>query len=115
MDKIKVSKQELLEKIIVNRNNHREKFLRAQEGYRKEVIEELDIMLTDARNGKNIRRSVELPEPQDHTDDYNRVVQMLKMSQEAIIEIDARQFEMYVRDNWGWKEIFHETNLRYIK
>jgi hypothetical protein len=72
---------------LANRDSHRHLFLKAQEGYRKLVIEELDRMLADAKAGRPIRRSISLTEPSDHTKDYDRVIAMLEMSvDDTVIE-----------------------------
>lgn len=113
MNTVKVKRLELLDKIRGNRTKHRELFLKAQEGYRELVITELDRMLKDARDGKRIRRTISMPEPQDHTDDYDRVISMLEMSLDEIVEIHANEFDMYVRDRWGWKQIADLTNIAY--
>lgn len=113
MDTIKVRTNELLEKMTVNRKAHRELFLKAQEGYRKDVIAELDKMLADVRSGKEIRRVITLPVPEDHTDDYDCVITMLQMCTEPIIEICQSDFQMYVMDNWSWKRQSLATNSFY--
>jgi hypothetical protein len=73
MNDVKVKREELPSKARANRDAHRSLFLLAQEGYRKLVIEELDKMLSDARAGLPIKRSVSLTEPSDHTKDYDRI------------------------------------------
>lgn len=113
MRTVKVIRAELLEKLTTNRNNHRNLFLKAQEGYRKAVIEELDRMLEEARSGKPIRRAITLPEPQDHTSEYDRAIQMLTMSVDAHIEIGSEEFDMFVMDNWSWKAMAMASNSRY--
>jgi hypothetical protein len=110
MNYVKVHKAELLEKVKHNREAHRDLFLKAQEGYRIAVIEELDRMLADAKAGKPIRRAISLPEPVDHTSDYNRVTAMLEMSAEDIVQLSADQFDQYVLDNWNWRKFALETN-----
>lgn len=115
MHDVKVSKLKLLETVQLNRQSHREQFLKAQEGYREEVIAELDKMLEDARKGKSFRTSIALPAPQDHTEDYNRIIAMLEMSVDDVIELDATTFDQYVLDNWHWKGAVSSTNSRYIK
>jgi hypothetical protein len=82
MNTVKVKREELLTKVRTNREAHQSLFLKAQEGYRKLVIEELDKMLADAKAGLPIRRSVTLTEPSNHTKDYDRVITMLEMSVE---------------------------------
>ena len=113
MHSVKVSRIELLAKIKANREGHRDLFLKAQEGYRLDVIAELEQHLRDARERKKISRSLSLPEPQDHTEDYDSVIAMLEMSVEDIIELDAASFQQYVLDKWSWKRAVDLTNIAY--
>lgn len=110
MNTVKVKRQELLTKVRANRDAHRELFLKAQEGYRKLIIEELDRMLAEAKAGRRISRSINLAEPLDHTSDYDRVIMMLEMSVDDTIVLDATQFDQYVRDHWAWS---HQANTIY--
>jgi hypothetical protein len=113
MSKVTVKKAELLAAIRKNRDTHNTTFLSAQEGYRAQAIEELDRMLKDAREGKKIRRSVELVEPEEHTRDYDRVIRMLEMSTAEEIMITEKQFSQYVLDEWGWMHAFAQSTSRY--
>jgi hypothetical protein len=102
MNQVKVKRQDLLTKVRANREAHRSMFLKAQEGYRKLIIEELDRMLVEAKAGRRISRSINLAEPTDHTSDYDRVVMMLEMSVDDTIVLSASEFDQYVRDVWTW-------------
>lgn len=113
MSKVTVVKEELLNSMRDNRNKHREVFLKAQVGYRTAAIEELDRMLAEAREGKRIRRVVELVEPQEHTKDYDRVIKMLEMSTADEVVITEQQFSQYVLDEWGWMQQFVGSTARY--
>lgn len=113
MDTVKVDRKGLLMKLEVNRDNHRALFLKAQEGYRKIVIEELDKSLRDAREGRNIRTMIALQAPQDHTDDYDNVIEMLKMSVDTTVEIAAHDFQCYVMDKWQWAATANFLNSTY--
>jgi hypothetical protein len=106
METTKIEKAKLLEKLLVNRNAHRAIFLKAQVGYRKTVIRQLDKMLKLARTGKPIRLQVHIavPAPIDQTGDYDRVIAMLRWTQDKVIELDATEFSNYVLDNWRWSE-----------
>src|SRR5215471_11235331 len=110
MNQVKVKRADLLAKIRANRDAHWALFLKAQEGYRKLVIEELDRMLADAKAGRPIRRSISLAEPADHTDDYERILAMLEMSVDDTIMLDAQEFNQYVLDNWEWSRLASYTN-----
>jgi hypothetical protein len=113
--KVTVKKAELLAAIRKNRDGHRATFEVAQKGYRAAVIEELDRMLTDAREGRRIRRSIELVEPQDHTKDYDRVIRMLEMSTADEISVTEMQFNQFVLDEWGWTRTFVDSTSRYAQ
>ena len=114
MNEVKVKREELLAKLKSNRAEHRDLFLKAQDGYRKAVIEELDRMLADTRSGKQIRRHLSLPEPMDHTDDYDNIICMMEMSVDPIIELDQHDFKRYVMDDWEWKLSDRATNAMYV-
>src|SRR5215831_19292135 len=113
MNTVTVKREELLTKVRTNREAHRTLFLKAQEGYRKLVIEELDRMLADARQGRPIQRSVTLTEPSNHIKDYDRIITMLEMSVDDTIVLDANTFDCYVMDNWQWSRFALHTNTAY--
>jgi hypothetical protein len=113
MNSVTVRRDELTKKIQTNRDAHRELFLKAQEGYRKLVIEELDRILADAKAGRQISRSINLAEPVDHTADYDRILAMLKMSVDDTISLSAQEFNQYVLDNWEWSRLASYTNQSY--
>lgn len=113
MRDVTVKRDELLTKLKANRDNHRELFLKAQEGYRKQVIEELEKQLEDARNGLSITRGIMLPDPVDHTDDYNTIITMVEMSVDDEIDLDTHSFNCYVMDKWEWSAMASEINTTY--
>lgn len=113
MNTVKVRKDELLAKLKSNRESHRALFLEAQEGYRDLVIAELDKSLQDAREGREIRTYIRMDAPQDHTDDYDNVIEMLKMSVDDTIELKAIEFQCYVMDKWQWAQAAFVANSAY--
>lgn len=114
MDVIKVEKTKLLDTVRTNMENHRAIFEKALEGYRKQVIAELESMLEEAKAGKRIRRSVNLIEPMDQTKDYKRIVTALEMSTDEIIELNEHEFAQYVMDDWNWKNQFATSTMTYL-
>lgn len=113
MNSIKVKKVDLLAKLQANREAHRGIFLKAQEGYRKAVVAELEKMLEDTRAGRRIQRHISLVEPMDQTRDYDRAISMLSMSVETEIDIDEGEFAQYVLDDWSWKQQFATSTMSY--
>lgn len=114
MDTVTVPRDELLEKLRHNRGNHRVIFEKALEGWHQKVTEKLEEMVVDARAGRRYETVVGLPRPEDHTDEYDLVIEMLEMSVGDTIEIDQRQYRQFVRDDWGWKPDFLASTSRYV-
>lgn len=114
MQNVTVKRDDLLSKVRTNRDAHRDLFLKAQVGYRAAVIAELDKMLAEARDNKPIRRAIQLPEPIDRTQDYDRVIAMLEMSADKEVILQAHEFDQYVLDNWQWKAMAAFTNSSYL-
>lgn len=113
MQKIKVKKAELLEVLEKNRNAHNGIFREAQDGFRKLVIAELEKRLELARKGKKFDLYMRLPEPEDHTRDYERIISMLKMDLNDTVELSETDYSQYVLDDWEWKRQFLGTNRAY--
>ncbi len=109
MRTVKIDKDDFIGRVSVNRDNHRAVFEKALDGYQRRMIEELERRLRAVRRGRAIDQYFRLPEPEDHTDDYDRVLTMAKMSVEDVIELTADDFAMYVMDQWHWKQTFTET------
>lgn len=101
MENVRVSKKELLEKVMQNRNQHAELFKKAQEGFVRRWTEEMHDMMKAAENG-DVRLYVGLTPPSDHTAEYNRAIRMLEMSQDDTIEIDTETFAQLVMNEWQW-------------
>lgn len=108
-----VKKDELLERIRANRATHRQIFEEAIEGYRTAAVQALNEKIDEVKSGRIVSILVKLPVPEDHTDEYDRVIDMLEMDQRDEIELDEYTFAQYVRDDWGWKDHFVTTNSRY--
>ena len=115
MDEVKIRKGELLEAVRRNRETHRDLFLKAQEGFRNTVIAELDSRLDKARRNQPFSAVLNLPEPQDHTADYDRVIRMIEMSVDDEVVLQAHEFDQYVMDNWSWARAVRSLNASYVK
>ena len=110
---IRVRKHELLDKLKVNREAHRDVFLKAQEGYRKKAIEELEEALVRARTDNAAQVRVFLPWPEDHTKDYDHIIAMVEMSIDDLFELNQNDFARYVLDDWEWKAQFTQSVMAY--
>lgn len=113
MQTVKVSRNELLKSITTNRATHHTEYVEAEAGYRDAAIKQMAQNLKDAQDGKDIQRHLQLPQPDDHTEDYDREIKMLQMSVDDVIELTVHDFDRYVMDNWEWKQAVTATNMFY--
>ncbi len=113
MRTVKVNKLEFIERVTVNRDAHRRIFKRALKGYERRLLSELEQRIDDVSAGRQIDRYIGLPEPADHTADYDRILGMAEMSVDDVIELDANDFARFVMDQWDWKQDFIDTASLY--
>lgn len=113
MKTVTVSKAEFIERVRANRDKHRSTFDKAQDGYRTFLIKELEQRLDEAQRGLKVDRFIRLEEPEDHTDDYDQILEMAAMSVDDTIEVSQQEFAWYVLDRWSWKQQWVATNSTY--
>lgn len=112
LNKITVDKADLIERLKANRDAHRAEYDAACEVYRERCIAEIEHMLADARAGV-IRRNLTLPIPEEHTEDYDRAIDMLEWAQSDTIELNQQEFATLVRNQWGWLSSFAANTSSY--
>lgn len=114
MRNVTVDRDDFLVQVMANQQAHREVFEEALGGFQKRLHRELDQRIRDLKAGRQINQYIGLPEPEDHTDDYDRVIMMARMSLDDTITLSEDEFAMYVMDQWRWKQDFAESTLRYL-
>ncbi len=103
----------LLARVEENLTNHRQRFEEAVEGYKLKTIEILEDHIERILNNAPERVVVALDWPEDHSSDYERVIEQLKWSKDAVLELNEQEFAMYVLDQWGWQAGFSKTYAMY--
>ena len=115
MNDVQMDKTALVERIQKNRDEHRGIFEKAIDGYRDAAAEFFAEQLDKAKAGKPFVTYFQEPVPEDHTSDYDAVLDMLEMDKRSTITLSSSHFRQYVRDEWGWKSEFLATSQNYIK
>lgn len=110
MQNVKISKDRLRKVVQENRDNHRKQFEEALDDYKKALESYLSEKIEDIRKGVLIDHYISLPQPQDHTDAYDQILEMLDMSVDKEITLTFGEFKQYVRDDWGWKGEFETSS-----
>ena len=115
LDRIRVDKDDLIGTIETNLAGHRTLFLEAMEGYKRKAIMMLEVHIERIKENAPERVMVSLPMPEDHSDDYERALEMLRWSLDDELWLDAHQFDCYVRDQWGWRDQFTASVTPYLE
>lgn len=115
MNAITVDRNDLLIILRKNRDEHRDLFLRAQEGFREEFIKILESRLEDARKNKRVDMHIALDVPIDQTKEYDRAIKMLEMTLKETIDLSENDFKNYVMNDWSWMPQVTISNTKYLK
>lgn len=123
------SREELLERMKTNRDTHALAYKQALVGYFLEVAEQAKDIASKARKlSKEAEEaakaddapdhtrhmwSVDATRPEDHTADYDRVIDMFELAKTELITLNEQQFAQYVRDEWEWKTRVLTANAFY--
>lgn len=110
---VRMSKTDLVRRITANRDEHRKIYEEAMSGWKRSVIDALDAAYKDALEGKAFRVWFELTRPEDHSDEYDTVIQLLDASLDEEFELTNQEFRNFVLDKWGWQHAFLATAQSY--
>jgi len=119
LSNVTVNKQQLIEKIIANREKHARDYLEAHTAWsalvRNALIEYADELKYGAVGvGSKVAKFLrENDEPESHAEDYAAALEMLAMSTQEEITLQSQAFRELVRDEWGWKRHTMETYSKY--
>jgi hypothetical protein len=107
-------KEELLQIVKKNREGHRALFLKAVDGYQVTALGVLKEHIKQIKENKLYQVYFNLPVPEDHTNDYDRVIRMIEMDTREELELTEQEFKMYVMDDWSWKDQWSTSNSVYL-
>lgn len=123
MRNVKVKKTYLLATVEKNRETHIREYKEACLGYREQALEKISEAVDCLKRQVSVLKDGEaielaaihfsLPPPKSHSDDYDQVISMLRMSVEDVIELDRESFSQYVMDNWEWRNQWEGTKASY--
>lgn len=114
MDQVRVKKAQLIETLRANRDEHAEQYQRAIEKYRERTLEWFNAQVEILKAGRDPQRSSPLPVPEEHTEDFDRVIEMMNWTLNDEVELSQMEFEQYVRNQWGWARTFTANTAAYL-
>ncbi len=142
MREVKVNRENLLSKVVANRDKHVAEYKEAVAGYKVEAAEKVeeahrkavkaladgkknaltriaDMTDADVERGPGDHIvvvqgfSVSLRVPQNHEKDYSAVISMLELCVDETIMLRADEHACYVMDDWDWKQDFQTVAMSY--
>ena len=113
METIEVIRADVIEKLKENRQKHIDAFTEANANYRQTVVDALIARSNDILGGGKINLYFALPEPEDHTEDYDEAIAALTWDQRPNIELTRVEFSQYVLDKWRWGQSFLANTVSY--
>jgi hypothetical protein len=114
MQKIRMNREVVLDKLLSNRKSHKETYLKAITGYREKAIEELSALIDELKYGRTpASLAIRLAIPRSYIIEYDLAIEMLNNSIDDVVELDDIDFRRYIRDEWEWKSSFRDTTSAY--
>lgn len=113
--RMKFDTMELIQRVTSERAKHRKLFEEAVDRYKEKVLVELEEFARRIKAGEQVRIISSLPVPEEHTEDFDRVLDMLQMTTDKQIELDEAQFDCYVRGRWHWMQSFASNTISYTR
>lgn len=110
---VTVDRNTLVNILEKNKKEHREKFNKAWEVFNKKAIDWFEKRLAQLQKGKLPDTYFTLPVPEDHTDDYKQMIDMLNMHTNETIVISVNEYRNYVNDDWPWTPATTTTYASY--
>lgn len=110
---IRADKKEILAKLRSNREKHSAIVAEARKGYVDQARAKLRERLDQLESGKVVALAFQLDPPQDHTAVYDTAIEMLTLSTEDHVVLDAGQVRNLVMDQWDWSDRFLAINAQY--
>jgi hypothetical protein len=115
MQDIRVKKDELIDKLKLNREAHVSEFTEAHAAWVETRIVDYKARIKSLKEtSKDIGAGGGL-EPVSQEKSYDRAIKMLEMSIDTEIVLPEHEFQQYVLDEWQWSQNFKSVTATYAK
>lgn len=116
MTKVKVNKQDLLNKLYENKKIHENEFNELNKQYKEDVINGLTELLKEAKKLKDDPIiCLNLLKPDSYISQYSEIIGMLEMSVDDEFEITQEEYKNYVLNIWSWTQRFDNIKSAYSR
>ena len=121
MNRVKIKKSKLIEKLTENLEKHDDVYNEAVDNYWKEVKETFEEKVEEAKemideretsNG-GINLSIYIEAPVSYKEAYVDTLAMLEYEVDDEVELTQNEFKSYVLNQWNWSNQFLTSNAMY--
>lgn len=109
MKEVTVRKNELIDKLTANLNNHRQDFADAHAAWQLEAINFHETRIKDITSGvkgTSTKDKLEPAEPASYEKNYLQALEMLEMEVGTHVVLGSLEFRQYVQDEWDFSSHF---------
>lgn len=110
---IKVDKTKLIAQILANKENHIKEYEKAVVAYKKEALKQLAEQTQRVEDGA-LDAKLDLVEPVNNSDNYDKVVDMFEWEVEDQVELTQDEFREYVQDETDFAMQAKMSNAYYL-
>jgi transcription elongation GreA/GreB family factor len=113
---VNVKRSELLTALRANLETHKEEYKQALIDFKLRLLEDLQagVEKVNASEPKDLAKfNVQVMFPQNHEKDFMEVIEMLDMSVDDNINLDAESFRAYFKNEWSWTVGFRSLTESY--
>jgi hypothetical protein len=117
MRDITVRKSDLHQALETNMAEHHDTYVTAMQVYEVKVREWFEENLALIQRGQmhKVQLRCPYPVPEEHTDDYQRAIDMLQWDQGDTIVLSEADFITFINNEWGWHRSFLANTTSYLE
>lgn len=109
----KFNKDKLLGILRKNRDEYKELYEEAKNGYIEQAMKRVVGKMELLRNGKAVALQFSLQVPEDYSSTYETAIQMLSMSEDEDVVLNSQEFRNLVMNEWDWMDSWLCSNRSY--
>lgn len=103
---VNVDRHQLIQALRDGLETHKVEYVEAIKDYEKAVVKFLEEATERAKRRNFNDLVLRLQKPENHEKDYTNVIELLEVSVDETIQLDADSFRAYYKGEWGWKASF---------
>lgn len=118
MRTVNIDRDKLLEIVKENRVKHIHTYREVSDNFLKAAIATFEKSLARLKNGEIVHLHEEvqgLERPRCFDSHYAKIIRMLELTEDKVIQLTDQEFSQYVLDEWEWKRDLCSMNATYMR